>query len=209
MLLYFTAIPRLPLATAVTLSNTSALFMAIFLSFKRRPPLRALLALSAGFVGVALVLRPTIGAEQWLWGLVGLASGLTACIAQLKLHELGRAREPEWRTVFFHSSLCTLLAIPFAMANPPGLDIGTGLQWILLLMVGVFGGVAQLALSRAFRKGHPLMNGSLVYLNVVFSSLAGIPLWGDILSPLSWLGMAIIVAAGIVSSHPATWQRRQ
>jgi S-adenosylmethionine uptake transporter len=210
MLLYFTAIPRLPLATAVTLNNTSALFMAIAMCFRRSVPVAAVLALVAGFVGVALVLRPTLGGEQWVWGMVGLASGLMACIAQLNLHELGRAGEPEWRTVFLFSSTCSLFAIPFALAMPQAAASTTNIgphHYALLGSIGLLGGSAQLALSRAFSIGHPLMNASLTYLSVVFSSLVGIPLWGDTLSPLSWLGMAIIIGAGIVSSHPATWKQ--
>lgn len=207
MLLYFTAISHLPLATAVTLNNTSALFMALIMSFRRRLPFPAILALLAGFTGVALVLRPSLSADQWVWGALGLGSGLMACIAQLNLHELGKAGEPEWRTVFIFSSTCTVFSLPFLAAHPVMPHVTDVAPLLFLLGVGLFGGCGQLALSRAFRLGHPLMNASLSYLTVVFSSLVGIPLWGDTLAPLSWLGMAVIIAAGIVSSHPRTWQK--
>ena len=154
-----------------------------------------------------LCLRPSISGDQLLWGFLGLASGLMACIAQLNLHELGRAGEPEWRTVFIFSTTCTLLSIPFALAHSNTTGTPDSLDYLFLIGIGLVGGCGQMALSRAFSLGHPLMNASLSYLTVVFSSLVGIPLWGDMLSPISWLGMAIIIAAGIVSSHPKTWAK--
>lgn len=209
MLMYFTAIPHLPLATAVTLNNTSALFIALILSLRGRPPIAALIALCTGFCGVAMVLRPTINESQWHWGLIGLASGFLACVAQLNLRELGKAGEPEWRTVFIFSCTCSLFALPFAAVAPSSSSPPQALAWMALIAIGLLGGIAQLALTRAFRTGKTLVNASLSYLTVVFSALLGIPLWGDTLSPIAWLGIVVIIAASIVSSHPATWAEKR
>lgn len=206
MLLYFATIGHLPLAAAVTLQNTSALFMAIFLSRRRRPPLAVLLALCLGFVGVAMVLQPTISQNQWLFGLVGLGSGLFTCIAQLNLRELGRAGEPEWRTVFIFSATNSLLALPLALLLPAGTGAPpNGLLWGGLLAVGIFGGIGQLALTRAFSTGKAIVTASLSYTTVIFSSLYGVLIWGDQLSPLSWFGIATIIIACLISTHPAVW----
>ena len=62
----------------------------------------ALMAL-AGFVGVVLVLQPTIAREQWWAGLVGLLSGVVSAAGYLQVAALGRAGEPESRIVFYFS----------------------------------------------------------------------------------------------------------
>lgn len=206
MLLYFTAISLLPLAAAVTLNNTSTLFMALFLSFRQRPPLLILFALVMGFVGVGMILQPAISARQWLGGALGLGSGLMACIAQLNLRELGRAGEPEWRTVFIFSATNSVLSLPFAFLLPNQAAEASTAQILFLVLVGVLGGLGQLALSRAFGKGRVLVTAGLGYLTVVFSSLYGMFVLGDRLDAVSWFGMLVVIAACLITIHPAAWQ---
>lgn len=211
MVMYFATIARLPLAAAVTLNNTSALFMAgaVTLRQRRMPPRAVLGALMAGFIGVALVLQPTISQEQWLGGLMGLCSGFFACIAQLNVRELSRAGEPEWRTVFIFSAVCSTLALPLAILLPGGQLTGaTTTQYGYLLVLGVAGCVGQLAMTRAYGIGKTIVTASVSYTQVIFSSLYGVLLWHDQLSFLSWVGIIIIIAASIVSTHPAVWANR-
>lgn len=210
MLLYFAAIAELPLAAAVTLNNTSALFMAAAVTLRQRhmPPILVICALITGFCGVALVLQPSLTAEQWQGSACGLTSGLLGCLAQLNVRELSRAGEPEWRTVLFFSAACTLMACPLAIFLPgssPSLASPT--QWIFLIALGVAGGLGQLALTRAYGLGKTIVTASLSYTTVIFSSLYGVFLWGEHLSAPSYLGIALIAAASIVSTHPAVWQQ--
>ncbi|MBS1209757.1 MAG: hypothetical protein H6R19_2155 [Proteobacteria bacterium] len=205
MLLYFAAISSLPLATAVTLNNTSALFLAAILSFRQPPPRAVLGALALGFSGVLLVLRPTFMHEQWLGAACGLASAFLTCIAQLNLRELGRAGEPEWRTVCLFSMTNTLLALPLAILQPSSPVQASGAEWAFLIAVGLCGGLGQLALSRAFGRGRAIITASVGYSTVIFSSIYGMLLWGDRISLLSGLGIAMIIIASLISTHPAVW----
>lgn len=43
------------------------------------------------------------------------------------------------------------------------------------------------------------MVGALAYSTVVFSSLWGIVLWGEVLPASGWLAMALIIASGALS----------
>ena len=64
LVMFFYAISQLPLATAITLNYTSPLFMAIFASFMlhERPRKILILAIILCFVGVAMLLRPSLHA---------------------------------------------------------------------------------------------------------------------------------------------------
>src|SRR5690606_24628639 len=107
--LWFYAIGGLPLATAVTLNYMSSIWMALFLiggavmMGRSRVDWRLFATVLIGFAGVALVLRPTVEREQLWHGLVGLLSGMISAMAYLQLAALGRAGEPEYRTVFYFS----------------------------------------------------------------------------------------------------------
>ena len=54
-----------------------------------------------GFVGVVLMLRPSLDQNQAFAGLVGLLSGMTAAFAYMQVVALSRLGEPESRTVFY------------------------------------------------------------------------------------------------------------
>ncbi|MDO6386515.1 MULTISPECIES: DMT family transporter [unclassified Uliginosibacterium] len=206
MLLYFLAITHLPLATAVTLNNTSALFLAGILSFRQPPPRAVFGALALGFAGVVLVLQPSFAQEQWVGAAYGLASAFLTCVAQLNLRELGRAGEPEWRTVCIFSLTTALLALPVALWLSSSATQASELEWGYLIAVGLCGGLGQLTLSRAFGRGRAIVTASVGYSTVIFSSLYGTLLWGDRISLLSILGIAMIIVASLISTHPAVWR---
>ena len=197
---YFYAIALLPLATAVTLNYTSAIFLALYLALtglRLRPGM--LLALALGLLGVALLLRPSLYAEQLWGGVIGLASGAVAAMAYFSVRELGRRGESEVRTVFYFSlvaTLCSLLWLLFSDMHP--LDLRSGL---LLLGVGVFAALAQLAMTRAYVRGKTLVSAALAYSTVIFSSLAGLLFWGETLPSSAWAGIVLIILSGVGATH--------
>ncbi len=69
----------------------------------------------------------------------------------------------------------------------------------VLAGMGICATIAQLAMTRAYRTGNPLVVGSLAYSTVVLASLFGILLWQEILSLDSWLAVALIIGSGIMS----------
>jgi len=197
--LYFYAITALPLATAVTLNYTSALFLGaltlLFMRNEAKPIL--LLAIMIGFIGIALLLQPSFSTGNWLAALLGLISGMLAGIVYLQVTQLGRLGEPEWRTVFYFtliSAICSGLWMLAHQFHPLTLaDFG------LLSAMGACATLAQLAMTRAYRKGDPLVAGSLAYTTVILSSLFGFLLWHETLTPTGWGGIVLIITSGIIS----------
>ena len=197
---YFYAITLLPLATAVTLNYTSAIFLALYLGFAGMRLRRGMLgALLLGLVGVVLLLRPTWHADQLLGGLIGLGSGIMAGMAYFSVRELGARGEPETRTVFYFSLVSSVGAavwLIFSELHP--VDLRSGL---LLLGVASFATAAQLAMTRAYSRGKTLMSAALAYSTVIFSSLFGMLLWGEVLDASAWLAIGLIVASGVAATH--------
>lgn len=197
---YFFAIGSLPLATAVTLNYTSPLWVAVLLAlfFGERLRLPAMLSMACGFAGVVLLLRPTLSHGQWLGAVAGLSSGAVASIAYLSVHELGRAGEPVVRTVFWFSLVTTLFGLSGALYA--GMDWPDGRELALLLGVGLFGGLAQLAMTQSYSYGHAMISANLSYTTVVFASLFGMLLWQELMPWLSWIGIALIIGSAIAIS---------
>jgi S-adenosylmethionine uptake transporter len=201
LLLTFYAMAHLPLATAVTLSQTSPMFLALLsvLWLKERFSGRMAAALALGFVGVTLLLRPTLGGDLWFFVLVGLASGAVSGVAYLHVRELGQLGEPEWRIVFYFALLSTVLGA--ALVTCTGWHALTLHNIGPLVGVGLTATFGQLAMTRAYKVGRKLVAANLSYLSVVFSSLLDGLLWGDKLPLDSYVAIAVIVCSGIVASR--------
>jgi len=197
---YFYAIILLPLATAVTLNYTSAIFLAIYLALAgMRMSGGVLGALLVGLLGVAMLLKPTLHADQLSAGLIGLGSGVLAGMAYFSVRELGARGEPETRTVFYFSlvsSVCAGLWLLFGELH--AVDLRSGL---LLLGVASFATAAQLAMTRAYTRGKTLLSAALAYSTVIFSSLFGVLFWGEVLDASAWFAIALIILSSLAATH--------
>ena len=207
---WFYAIAHLPLATAMTLNYMSSVWVAAFLvggallnwnpHSGRSPWSQGPLALTviAGFAGVVMMLRPTMEQNQIYAGLIGLMSGFCAAFAYMQVMALGRIGEPETRTVFY-------FAIGTLVAGAIGMGFAGVSEWdwehaIWLLPVGVFASLGQLCMTRAYSQGATLVVANLQYSGIVFSAFYSLLLFGDDIPLIGWLGMALIVASGMVAT---------
>lgn len=206
LVLFFYAIAHLPLATAITLNYTSPLFLAAFMPFllHEKPRKILLLALIIGFIGVSLLLKPTLDHENWFAGLLGLMSGVGAGLAYVHVKQLGQVNEPDWRTVFYFTLVSTLGAGLWML-----FDSFHSVEWQdlpTLCGLGLSATLAQLALTRAYRTGNTLVVASLAYVTILLASLFGVLWWHEHLDMQAWLAIGLIILSGIISirsSQPA------
>ncbi len=201
--LWFFAIAGLPLAIAMTINYSSPLFIGAWIAWSalragERIDHAMSIALLAGFVGVMLLLQPSLNADQWLFALIGLTSTTLTAVAYLSVKALGRVGEPETRIVFYFSALNAAAGlIGAAFLGFHGHDArGLG----LLMTVGLTGALAQLAVTRAFSASSTLLTANLGYTGILFSSAWGYLVFGDRIPLTNGLGMAIIVVSGVTAT---------
>jgi drug/metabolite transporter (DMT)-like permease len=201
MYMWFYSVGGLPVATAMTLNYMSSVWMAVFmiggalLFGTSKVDKRMVVSVLLGFVGVGLVLQPTMDQDQWWYGLIGLLSGMISATAYLQVGALARAGEPVTRIVFYFSIAGMVLG--FVTALPAGLH-PLNLKGVLLhLAVGVLAGFAQILLTRAYAIGRNLVNASLQYLGIAFAAIYGVVLFSDPMSMTLFAGMVMIVGAGM------------
>ena len=200
MFFIFYAVMHLPLATGVTLSYTSSIFLALlsFIVLKEKISAYTQAILVLGFIGVAILLNPTFKSGQEWAAFVGLLGGLCAGWAYLQVRELSLLGEPAWRVVFYLALVGMLLSAVWASItgwHPPSWQ-----SLPYLLGIGATAMLAQLAMTHAYKVGHKFTVASLAYLTVVFSTLVGIIWLDDKIGWQEWLGMGIIISSGILSS---------
>ncbi|MDP2035038.1 MAG: DMT family transporter [Polaromonas sp.] len=218
---WFYAIAHLPLATAMTLNYMSSVWIAAFLvggallmgllpARGERPAAPAaglsqgplVMTVIAGFIGVIMMLRPTIEQNQAFAGLVGLMSGLLAAFAYMQVMALARVGEPETRTVFY-------FALGSAVAGGLAMTVAGVSEWhwrpaLWLIPLGVLASLGQLCMTRAYSlaktRSATLVVANLQYSGIVFGAIYSLLLFGERLPLIGWAGMALIMASGIAAT---------
>ncbi|MFA9486721.1 MULTISPECIES: DMT family transporter [unclassified Moraxella] len=199
LLMNFYVVLHLPLATASTLQNTSAIFLGLLsiIILKQKPSVISWISLILGFLGVVILLKPSQGGDIFAM-FIGLTSGAISGYAYLQVRELSLLGEPAWRIVFYFSLLSAIISgilaaffgfTPISWANLP---------YIIAIGVTALGG--QLLMTYAYQVGQKFVVAVLGYLGVVFSVIFGAVLFGERLDWLSLLGIAIIVISGMIGT---------
>ena len=219
---WFYAIAHMPLATAVTLNYMSSVWVAAFLiggallawvpvpgrdGRVARPPLQGALAMTvlAGFIGVVLMLKPTVSGNEGFAGMLGLLSGLTAAFAYMQVVALSRIGEPELRTVFYFA-VGSAIAGAFATAAT-GFSGGSSWTWqhaLWLLPIGLLAALGQLCMTRAYAtaktEAGTLVVANLQYSGIIFAAFYSVVVFDDRIDAAGWGGMALIVVSGIAAT---------
>jgi drug/metabolite transporter (DMT)-like permease len=202
---------HMPLGTAMTYNLTSAIFIALFsyvLFGEFHGPL-VLSALLIGFTGMILVYKPSMHLPG-AWHLAGLISGITSAIAYLTVGRLSRYYDPR---VIVSAFIVTGVILPLlslgvhAATNLPadGLfiidwKIPHGLQWVWILMLGLFALFGQYFVTRAYGTDKAGVVSAVSYANIVFSVIFGYALGDGFPDPLSLTGILLIISSGIMIS---------
>ena len=209
MSLWFYAIGHLPFATSMTLNTMSSVWLgtlvivAAWWKTRRIAYPWLFVAVLCGFVGVVLLLNPRMAGNDPLAALLGLISGMMSAVAYLQVSALGRAGEPETRTVFYFSLGTTLVGLVGVLLFSGFSPLEWRTAW-LLPATGIFASLGQWCMTRAYTRGSTLVVATLQYLGIVYASLFSLWLFQERLEPAAWLGMVIIVLSGIA----ATWVRQ-
>jgi len=211
--LWFYAIAKLPLATAMTLNYMAPIWIAVILfcagwwQARNRVEWPLIAAVAASFVGVTLLLQPAFASKLLTPALIALSSSVLSALAYLQVRKLGLAGEPESRVVFYFSVMNLVAGVAGQLllsGESPGdavwHPVSTWHGALLLLGIGVCATSAQIAMTRAYRLGNTLVVANLQYSGIIFSSVWGVIIFGDSFGWHSWAGMAIILLSGLAAT---------
>jgi drug/metabolite transporter (DMT)-like permease len=193
---YFYAIARLRLADAVLLNQSMPLFIPLVeRAWLGEPiPRRLSRVLLMGFAGLVLILRPGSGLFDPA-ALVGLASAALASVAQVSIRRLTRS-EPVMRIVVYFGLIASVAAAPPAVLTwrEPSAE-----TWALLLLMGVFATVGQLALTRSYFYAPASQVGPFLYVGPVFAGLLDWVIWDRLPDLFSVTGAVLVVVAATLA----------
>jgi drug/metabolite transporter (DMT)-like permease len=198
MYLYFVAYKVLPFADAIALGFAAPLFMTALSVplLGEKVGVRRWSAVAVGFSGVLLMLRP--GGELFqLAALVPIVAAFTYALAMVIIRQLSR-RDGTVAIVFYFTAFTLIVsaaALPWTWVTPHGMD------WIWLAAVGLIGGVAQIAMTRAFTMAPVAVVAPFEYTAMLWAVGLGWFVWGTLPDAWTWAGSLVLIGSGLYILH--------
>ena len=205
MLFGIYSISHLNLGLAMTLNYTAPLFMGTFvvvtsMLHHSRINWGLISMVIVGFIGVIVLLGPTIGPHEYYAAVVGLCAGLMTAVATLYVKKLGVLHEPAAKIIFYLVFIGTLCGLAGTLMTG-GFHPWSMNAAIYIAGLSVCACLGQFTLTLAFSRGNLVLSSSLQYTVILFATLLGEIFFHE---PATWTGitgMCIIVFAGIMSSY--------
>ena len=194
MLLWFTALARVEIATATALSFTAALFttLAAVIFLGERLRFRRIVAIIVGIIGVLIVLRPA-GDSFDMTALLVLASTMfwgTNVVIVKTLSQTDRtASIVAWSGIFL-----TTLSLPLWIIFG---EWPTTPQLMVLLAIGAFGTAGHLLITAALKMADSSAVMSLDFLRLIWSVIIGVWFFSDGIDFWTIVGACVIFASGL------------
>jgi len=189
------ALRELPLAVVVSLSYAAPLFITVLSIFllSEKVGIFRWLAVLIGFVGVIIIAEPGFKGMNYLYFLplifcIGMAF-VTITIRKLS------TTEPIWLISIFFTitiSITGLATIPMGWIMPNFQD------FILLALIGVTGGSANLFLTQSYKLSEVSLVAPLKYLALVFAIFFGYFIWNEIPTIKTLIGASLVVLASLI-----------
>ncbi len=195
---FYYAVIHLPLADATVIQYTNPVFTALLaaLFLSERVPPRAVFLSLVSLAGVVIMARPAFlfGGAASLPPIpvaVGVTGAVFSAAAYTTVRRLGSSEAP-LVIVFYFALVSTVGAIPFAAMD---FVMPRGVDWILLLGIGVSTQLGQLFLTLGLRDERAGRVMPVAYLQIVFAAIWGLWFLGEIPDRWTLAGAAVIVWA--------------
>ena len=190
----FIAFRTLSLGSATAISFSAPLFTTLLsiVVLKEQVGIHRWLALLLGFVGVLVVTHPGAGTLS-IGAFFALANAVLISSVAVAIRRMSATESTETLTIYQMSviTLCTMFLLPFGFTAPAWLDA------LGLALAGVGNGIAQFWWTRSLSLAPPSAVVPLNYLSLVWATILGFAIWGDVPTPSLLLGSAIVVASGL------------
>jgi len=198
LFLFFVTIKHMPLASATTIQYISPIFtvlLATQLMGERVKKLQWLL-FGLAFVGV-LMIKGFDDRISYLYLGIGVVSALISGVAYNAIMKCRMTDHPLTVVLYF-----PLIATPIMGVACITVEWVTpqGIEWVLLLIMGVFTQIAQLYMTKALHADHSSRIMPFKYFGVLYAIGIGFLFFGEHLPWLSIIGIGLVLLGVILNA---------
>jgi len=197
MLATFYALTELPISDVAVITETRPIWVAIVAGYLlgESTGKKIWLSIIFGMIGVVMVEHPRI-VEKDFAGLLALYAAFGGAVVMICLRKL---KHTDPRIIVTHFSgtatIITALAIIFFRGEIDTTAISSYSVIVMLLGVGIFGTIGQLAMTKAFSIGEAPSVASAGLVKVGFSAGYDMIIWKHVFELPTIIGMALILGS--------------
>lgn len=199
---FFWGLSRLPMADTLALVFGYPLMVtamsAIFLG--ERVGIRRWAAVLAGLIGTLIIIRPGTDVFQW-WSLLGVMAGFCMACYWVVTRRISGSAPPLVAAAYaaLFGTVVLPVLIPTGWVLPTWPDIG------LMAAMGGIAAIFHLLVVKALDYAAASVLAPFGYCEMIMATAIGFFVFGDFPDVLTWLGIAIVIGAGIYVS----WRERK
>jgi drug/metabolite transporter (DMT)-like permease len=219
------ALPALPLAEAIALFFAAPIIVTMLSApmLGEKVSAQSWAAIALGFVGVLIILQPGTALFDAA-ALFSLASAATYALAMIFARKLG-VSEPATVMAFYQNTVYLMCSVGAAAllafldidsATHPSLDFlvrpwawPNAFDLALMGACGVIAAVAMSLLTQGYRMGDSNLVTVFEYTGMIWAPVWGFVIFSEVPRDTTLIGLAFILAAGILSVRLAATQPSQ
>lgn len=203
--MFFFTLDNLPIAVATTVQYLSPIFTVLIATVLLSEKVRKIqwIFMLVAFVGIAM-----LGASKFLsqdssvtnidplWVLLGVLSAVLSGIAYNAIVKCQNTDHPITVVMYF-----PLIATPIMLLYVVFVEfvLPVGIEWLLVLIIGIFTQIAQVFMTKAFHSENTATVTPFKYFGSIYAFFIGLFLFGEV---ISFYGIAsiILILVGVLGN---------
>jgi len=197
--IFIFAVSYVPIADAVAVSFVAPFMVTVLgaLVLREHVGFRRWAAITVGFAGTLVVIRPGLGVVHPAMLLVILAASLYALRQILSRHLSGSDRT---ETTVAYTALVSIvlltIPLPFVWQWPV-----TALHITLLISIAIMAALGEFLIIKSLEVAQAVVLAPVHYSLLIWSTIYGYLVFGQFPDVWTWIGAAIIMATGLYTLH--------
>jgi drug/metabolite transporter (DMT)-like permease len=153
---------------------------------------RRWVAIAIGFCGVLIMLRPGMGVFQWA-SIAALGSAVVYALLMITTRAFKSTESTASLMLYpqLGMSLTGLLMVNYFWVTPTMFDLA------LFALAGLFGSIGVMCLTHAFRMAPAAAIAPFEYTALVWATLLGYLVWGELPDRYTLVGALVVIASGL------------
>ena len=203
--MFFFTLDNLPIAVATTVQYLSPIFTVLIATVLLSEKVRKIqwIFMLVAFVGIAMLGASKLFSHDVsvtnidpLWVLLGVLSALLSGIAYNAIVKCQNTDHPITVVMYF-----PLIATPIMLLYVVFIEfvLPVGIEWLLVLIIGVFTQIAQIFMTKAFHSENTATVTPFKYFGSIYAFFIGLFLFGEVISFYGIVAI-ILILVGVLGN---------
>ena len=203
----FLALRELPLATVVSITYAAPIFTTLMSIFflSERVGIYRWLAVLIGFIGIVIISEPGFTSLN-IYYFYPIIFCIGLSYVAIVLRQLSTT-EPIWLIGFYFSFSITISSF-FTLLGTNWI-VPSLVDFILLSLIGILGGVANLLLTQAYKLSEVSLVTPLRYLALLFAIFFGYIFWDELPTYKTLVGAFLVIFSSIIIYRREIYLKKQ